>query len=146
MEHAGEGATATIPGNSHGRSKTETQQGHLITTQPNNWENGELFRSYSNTVQRGHEPGGISLSEFIKLRAQLKEIESLAITRALVCLKELRDIHTIKLDECRKSSSPGRDGNYWSDHCPSCQHHDRNLEEILSQLERVAADVQKFSL
>ncbi|UYM51555.1 hypothetical protein [Grapevine badna FI virus] len=86
------------------------------------------------------------MPEYSRLKAQLRRIESLAIVRALNGLNELRSIHAVKLYECRKSSSPGRDGNYWSDHLPSCQHHDKELEELLNKLEKVAREVQRFSL
>nr|AMN88377.1 hypothetical protein [Grapevine Roditis leaf discoloration-associated virus] len=89
---------------------------------------------------------GISFTNDQAIRKQLGIIEAESAKKAIKDLEEYQQIHTIKAQECQSWSSPGRDGNYWSDHFPTVKKSDENLKRILHELKRELSDSLKFAI
>ncbi|CEG62475.1 hypothetical protein [Grapevine Roditis leaf discoloration-associated virus] len=111
-------------------------------------QDDRLFQQYkdlSNERRTLHHEG-ISFTNEQEIRKQLGIIEAESAKKAIKALEEYQRIHAIKTLECQSWSSPGRDGNYWSDHFPNVKRSDENLKRILHDLREELSDALKFSI
>nr|AWD78008.1 hypothetical protein [Grapevine Roditis leaf discoloration-associated virus] len=107
-----------------------------------------LFQQYQELTKKRrilhHE--GISFINDQDIRKRLGAIEAESAKKAIKALEEYQQIHAIKARECQLWSSPGRDGNYWSDHWPTVKRSDDNLKRILHGLKEESSDSLKFAI
>nr|QDR47992.1 hypothetical protein [Fig badnavirus 1]WVH32575.1 hypothetical protein [Fig badnavirus 1]WVH32579.1 hypothetical protein [Fig badnavirus 1]WVH32583.1 hypothetical protein [Fig badnavirus 1]WVH32587.1 hypothetical protein [Fig badnavirus 1] len=114
-----------------------------------NQQNDGLFQQYQNLAEERERilrSGGISFARDNEFRKQLREVEEESARRAIEALEQYRQIHTLKTAQCASWSSPGRDGNYWSDCLPSVRRYDARLEKVLQDLKDASADSLKFRI
>nr|QUN00615.1 hypothetical protein [Grapevine Roditis leaf discoloration-associated virus] len=111
-------------------------------------QDDSLFQQYRDLTNKRrtlhHE--GISFTLDQEIRKQLGIIEAESAKKAIKSFEEYQQIHTIKTRECQLWSSPGRDGNYWSDHFPNVRRSDENLKRILHELKEESSDSLKFAI